>query len=124
MEIMKRTILGIMCLLFMSLTCQAQDVNGTQINLQAGYINPGGLGNQDPKSPLPSLTIGQDDHTLYMSNVGFDCVLRIIDDDDNVVYSTYVAASTNTVVLPSTLSGSYKIEFLTSDYYFWGYIDL
>ena len=81
-----------------------------------------GISGNMPRNPTQTIEIGQDDHTLYMSNVGFDCVLRIIDDDDNVVYSTYVAASTNTVVLPSNLSGSYRIELVTDDWLFWGYI--
>lgn len=92
--------------------------------LQVNYFDPyKGLGNQ-PRGPENPLTIGLEDHTLYMSNVDFDITLQLTDANDNVVYTTFVAANTSTVVLPSTLTGEYKIELIDDERCFWGYIEL
>lgn len=92
--------------------------------LQVRYFDPyeGLTGGQ--RGPVDPLTIGLEDHTLYMSNVDFDCELQILDENDNVVYSTFVVANTTTVVLPSTLSGDYQILLIDEDRYFSGWINM
>ena len=45
-------------------------------------------------------------------------------EQDEVVYSTFVAEGTTTIVLPSTLSGDYEIRFVGDTYYYYGYIEL
>jgi hypothetical protein len=51
-------------------------------------------------------------------------VLYIKDEDDNVVYTTTVYSAQTQVVLPSTLSGDYKIELQMGYWKFTGYIML
>ena len=70
------------------------------------------------------LSIGLEDHTLYMSNVDFDCELQILDENDDVVYTTFVAANTSTIVLPSTLLGEYQILLIDEERYFYGWLNL
>lgn len=97
---------------------------GQCVQLQVRFYDPSeGLesGTRGPEDPL---TIGLEDHTLYMSNVDFDVTLQLKDANDNVVYTTFVAANTSTVVLPSTLTGEYKIELIDDERCFWGYIAL
>ena len=77
-----------------------------------------------PRTPDPMLSIGLEDHTLYMSNVDFDCELQILDENDDVVYTTFVAANTSTIVLPSTLLGEYQILLIDEERYFYGWLNL
>jgi hypothetical protein len=52
--------------------------------------------------------------------------VQLLDEDGYVVYTTFVPASTPTVVLPSTLSGDYELRLIPSGsaYYFYGDITL
>jgi hypothetical protein len=47
-----------------------------------------------------------------------------LDDDDNVVYQTYVAAGVQFADLPSTLSGNYTLQLSNDTYPFTGVIGL
>ena len=94
------------------------------VQLQVRYFDPSHGLESESRGPADPLTIGLEDHTLYMSNVDFDCELQILDENDNVVYSTFVVANTTTVVLPSTLSGDYQILLIDEDRYFSGWINL
>ena len=122
---LKKLLLLTVSLLWVT-TMSAQHAPVTQyVQLQVHYFDPEGttLGER-PRGPEDPLTIGLEDHTLYMSNVDFDVTLQLKDANDNVVYTTFVAANTSTVVLPSTLTGEYKIELIDDERCFWGYIAL
>lgn len=88
-----------------------------------GFHN-GSVGHTPPKSPVDPPTVYQEDYTLSFASVHPAYALYIKDEYDNVVYSTMVGDTDTTVVLPSTLSGTYEIYLVTDDYYFWGYIAL
>lgn len=108
-------------------TQQMSAQNGMHIldvQLQVRYLDPTPSQVGRPRGPEDPLTIGLEDHTLYMSNVNFDVTLQLTDANDNVVYTTFVAANTSMVVLPSTLTGEYKIVLIDDERCFWGYIEL
>ncbi len=121
---MKRKLFCLICLLVLSITSQAQNAISTQIYLKVKYFDPTGTTNPDPKSPVDPPTVYQEDYTLSFASVHPAYTLYIKDEYDNVVYSTMVGDTDTTVVLPSTLSGTYEIDLVTDDYYFWGYIAL
>lgn len=66
----------------------------------------------------------QDDYVLTIPAFEDDFTLQLLDEDEIVVYFTYIPAGTTQVILPSTLSGDYEIRLvpLNSTYYFKGYI--
>lgn len=111
--------------LLWAVSISAQNAPVTQyVQLQVAIFDPSNGAGGLPRGPEDPLTIGLEDHTLYMSNVDFDVTLQLTDANDNVVYTTFVVANTSTVVLPSYLSGEYKIELIDDERCFWGYIDL
>ena len=121
---LKKLLLLTVSLLWVT-TMSAQQAPVTQyVQLQLMIFHPIGHQGDHPRGPEDPLTIGLEDHTLYMSNVDFDVTLQLKDANDNVVYTTFVAANTSTVVLPSTLTGEYKIELIDDERCFWGYIAL
>ena len=48
--------------------------------------------------------------------------LRIINEDGEVAYTTVI--NSTSLVLPSYLSGEYRIEIISGNFCFWGYIEL
>ena len=79
-----------------------------------------------PRMPAARPNVGQDGHTLYFNNVGYDLTLVLLDEDGEEVYTTIVPAGTTSVVLPSTLSGDYELQLNHDDslYYFYADIEL
>ena len=80
-----------------------------QVFLGVKYVDPD---NADPEHRLPVArpTIMQEEHILYFSNLGYDMALILVDDEGNDVYSTIVPVGSTSVMLPSTLNGSYELR--------------
>ena len=91
------------------------------IDFEGGYVDPN-LGSEHPRTSIPH--VGIDGYTLYFYTPCDGCVLRLSDENDNVVYSTVIPTGAATLILPSYLSGNYKIEIIQGFYCFWGYIEL
>lgn len=94
------------------------------INLEMGYEDPDYPSNDFPKSPIIIPHVSIDDYTLYFYTPCDGCFLRLSDENDYVAYSTVIPTGAATLVLPSDLSGNYKIEIIQGFYCFWGYIEL
>ena len=111
-----------------SMSVSAQNLpptNGEQIDLSVSIIDPyGNLGNGHPKSPIQPPYVTLDDHTLYIWSQHSGYALTLLDDNDTVVYQSYVAAGVQYAVLPTTLSGSYTLVLSDDTYMFTGVIDL
>jgi hypothetical protein len=76
------------------------------------------------KGPILMPTLWQNGYLLDFHGTHEDYVLRIVDATDSVVYSSAVPSYQIQVWLPTTLSGTYRIELLTDNYLFYGYISL
>ena len=84
---------------------------------------PGGNGN--PKTPITAPKVYIDDYTLLFEADHPEYVLYIKDENNNVVYTTTVYSTQTQVVLPSSLSGDYKIQLdFGGNYFFVGKIEL
>ena len=94
--------------------------NGSQISLTVEKIKDTELGNGYPKSPVQVPYVTLDDHTLYIWSQHSGYALTLYDDNETVVYQTYVAAGTQMVSLPTTLSGSYTLLLSDDTYLFTG----
>ena len=98
--------------------------NGSQISLTVEKIKDTELGNGYPKSPVQVPYVTLDDHTLYIWSQHGGYTLTLLDDNDAVVYQTYVAAGVQYAVLPTTLSGNYTLVLSDDTYMFTGMIGL
>ena len=98
---------------------------GDLVQLQVQIYDPVVSGNPMPKSPVEAPMASLDDHTLYLYDVAYDFTLMLVDENDDVIYSTFVPANTASVVLPSTLTGTYTLMLIPNGtYYFEGEIEL
>lgn len=114
-------------------SCLAAMLSFTSVNV---YADPEGIvlyvGYEDPnygdegqhKSPILVPEISIEDYTIYFNTPCDGCTLRLLDANDNVVYSTVIPTGTTSLVLPSSLSGEYKIQIIQGNIYFYGYINL
>ena len=112
-------LLGVMCLNATSLQ------PGSDIILEVGDVNPTNPHGGRPRTPITCPNVALDGHTLYLYSVSYDLTLVLVDEEDEVVYTTFIPANTSSVVLPATLSGDYEIQLYPGgDYYFYGWIEL
>ena len=101
-----------------------QPNQGVQVNLQVGWEDPIIGQNGFPKSPVQPPYVTLDDHTLYIWSQHGGYTLTLLDDNDTVVYQTYVVAGEQFADLPSTLSGSYTLQLSNDTYLFTGVVVL
>ena len=94
------------------------------INFNVGYENPQNPLDDDKRSLTLVPEVEIEDYTLTFYTPCDGCVLRLLDENDIVVYSTIIPIGTTELVLPSYLSGDYEIQIVQGNLYFWGYIIL
>jgi hypothetical protein len=111
------------CLSFLSTESFAFGGPGEDIPLIVGD-NPTSSGNPHPRTPILVPTASLDGHTFYINGGHADFVVQLLDEDDNVVYQTVMPSDVSSIVLPSTLSGTYQIQLLWGDWMFYGWINL
>ena len=110
------------CFLFLGgLSANAQS-NGYQIEFNIDDPTPMGPGHS--KTPVLMPTVWQDGYLLDFNGTHDDYVLRLVDATNTVVYSTVVPSYLTQVWLPTYLLGAYRIELLTDELLFYGYITL
>ena len=98
---------------------------GQRIHLQVNWGEETGLGHGDQKSPDYIPTVYLESHMLYFAEVFGDSVsIELADASGNVVYSDYLPAGTQTLSLPTTLSGTYTLFIYMGNYVFAGQITL
>lgn len=93
-------------------------------NIPMQIIDKDGVGNGHTYAPPRPWYIIQDDCTLTLPAFEDDYILELLDEDGDVVYSTFLPSGTTQVILPSTLSGSFEIRLVGDTYYYRGYIEL
>lgn len=117
---MKKVLLLFASVLFsFSMFAQAVQVQFSPID-----IDDLPLGNGHSKGPENLPVVYIQDYTLTFTVDHPEYVLYIKDENDVVVYTTTVYSTDTQVVLPSTLSGEYKIELVMGNWLFAGYINL
>ena len=118
---MKKLFLIVFGAFILSTSLPAQELVPLTVYIEENE-QPGGNGL--PKTPVQAPTVYIDDYTLLFEASHPDYVLRIKDEDGNVVYTTVVYSAQTLVILPSTLSGDYQIELVMGYWLFKGWINL
>ena len=85
----------------------------------------GGVNVPIPKSPELPLTIDITDHTLTLFDPFVESVsVELLDENENVVYTDWLAPGQTTLTFPNTLSGEYTIRLTVGSIYYIGVIEL
>lgn len=93
------------------------------LDLQVRYEDPS-IGKPIPKSPIQPPHVGIEDYTLYLYTPCDGCEVRIVNADMEVEYSTIIPNGTNSLDLPTELSGEYELEIIQGGICFYTYIEL
>ena len=115
-------------MLLCALIVRAEGTNGLgdQIDLTVSIIKKGSGEINQPRSPINPPSASIDGYTFYINSSHPDYVLQLVDasDGETVLFETFVPESVNSVVLPSTFEGEYRIQLIWGYWCFWGYITL
>lgn len=120
----KKRLLSVLLLVMAMMPFTSVSVYADPESIDLEYDDPenGGLGGQ--KTPIPIPEISLENYTLYFYTPCDGCTLRLLDENENVVFSTVIPTNTASLVLPSTLSGEYEIQIIQGNICFYGYINL
>lgn len=94
------------------------------IDLQVGIVDPNDGNDGQQKGPVLVPSISIDGYYLIFNTLCDGCTLRLLDENDIVVYSTIIPTGTTSLVLPSYLSGEYEIQIIQDNICFYGFITL
>ena len=91
------------------------------IPLQVRIWDPEGEHNGPHRTPTETPEVTLDDHTLSFDASCHGCTLRLVNADNEVEYTTVITSST--LVLPSTLDGTYELQIIQGEWCFYGDIE-
>ena len=96
----------------------------TDLFLQVKIEDPDNNLPGNPRSPVLIPEFTQDGYTLTAGSNTAGSTVELLDENDNVVFTSYIYIEGDTIVLPSTLSGTYTIRVTRGDITFVGEIEL
>ena len=86
-------------------------------------VNPSDGNGDHPRSPILVPVLYIDGYTLTTADNTLGSTIQLLDENDNVVFSTNVAIE-GEIYLPTTLSGTYTILVIRDDATFEGELEL
>ena len=124
---MKKVLFSILFCL-MALFCQSMTndpIIGELVNLHLTWDEDPIYQEEGPKSPPQVPTVSHDGSTLYFYQTYGEVVpVSLADVFGTTVFSSALPIGTTSLVLPSTLSGTYTLYIYTGGYVFCGQINL
>lgn len=81
-------------------------------------------GNPRPKSPIQIPEVYLDGHTLSFDAAIEGCEVRLLDEDGNVIFTDFIEENQTSLILPSTLSGTYELQIVSGNIIFYCEIEL
>ena len=120
----KRTII-ILTVISALLLWPSVNINAiSEIPLEATYIDPTHDQGDPHRGPVLVPEVSIEGYTLFFGTPCDGSVLRLLDEDGYVVYSTVIPTGTTTLPLPTTLSGDYELQIIRDGWCFYGWIEL
>lgn len=109
-------------IMMMALPFFSCQLNAAPLPLGYGYTDPTEGQGQPSRGPVTLPSVDIEDYTLTFSTPCYGWTLELIDGNDVVAYTTIITS--DTLVLPSTLSSSYQLRLIPNDgnIYFYGYV--
>ncbi len=121
---MKKFLLSFFCILAMPMMLTASNLTDGDLPLPLlPKIDPTEPNDPNQKSPIVVPVFYLDGHTLTASDNTIGSTVELLDENDNVVFSTYIYIEGD-IQLPTTLAGTYTIEVTRAGQTFIGEIEL
>ena len=96
----------------------------TELDVSVRIVDPDDPLGGFQRSPILIPELAIEDYTLYFITPCDGCTLRLMDANGQTVYSTGIPASCSSLVLPSTLSGTYELQIISGNLCFYTEIEL
>lgn len=77
-----------------------------------------------PRNPFQEPCVWQNGHTLVFDAAIEGCIVQLVDENEDVVFSDSIEENQTSLVLPSTLTGTYELQIIQGDYMFYCEIEL
>ena len=105
--------------------CQNIYAGGNDVHFYVSIIDISMEGPGNTKSPIHPLTATLDDHTLtFYSSFEEIVPVELLDEDENVTYTDWLAPGQTSLVFPSTFTVEYIIRLTVGSVYYIGVIEL
>ncbi len=93
-----------------------------QVHFEVVIIDSSDTQDEPQRNPTTAPTVEIENYTLTFITPCEGLVLRLVNEDDEVEFTTIISGST--LVLPSYLSGDYQLQIIRDNYIFYGNITL
>ena len=77
-----------------------------------------------PKSPVQIPEVYLDGHTLSFDAAIEGCEVRLLDEYENVIFADFIEESQTSLILPSTLTGTFELQIIRGSITFYCEIEL
>ena len=118
--------LTLCCLMATRVMAASEEPVGTPIDftVELNTIDPSDHGHQHPRTPVRPPKASMSDHTLHIQTAHPDYPILLLSSDETVVFESYIPSSVNEILLPSYLTGNYKLQLQSGRFSFTGEIEL
>ncbi len=116
------------CLILLALTIGLNyakaDGEGSNVPLECKPIKTSDELPPLPKSPIQIPVVYLDGNVLTFDAALEGCTVQLLDEEETVVSSDFIEENQTSLVLPSTLSGTYELQIICGDVIFYAFIVL
>lgn len=121
---MKKQFCLILLALVVGLNYVDADGEGNKVPLVCKPIKTDGEIPPLPKSPIQIPLVYLDGNVLTFDEALEGTTVQLLDEDENVIFSDSIDVNQTSLVLPSTLSGTYELQIVYGSIIFYCYIEL
>lgn len=76
------------------------------------------------RAPMRKPSLFIDGYLLQIENPRNGDIIRLVDTNGNILYSSVVDANSNQISLPGYLTGTFEIQLIRGRFCFYGYVEL
>ena len=121
---MKKCLCLIACLLTVTFVFAQTGGGGNNTPIPFKVINTDSQHNQPSKDIIQIPEVYLDGHTLSFDAAIEGCEVRLLDANENVVFTDFIEENQTSLILPSTLTGIFELQIIRGNIIFYCEIEL
>ena len=98
--------------------------NQTPLKVKIKQTNPESELTPLPKSPVHIPEVYLDGHALSFDAAIEGCEVRLLDANENVIFTDFIEENQTSLILPSTLTGIFELQIIRGNIIFYCEIEL
>lgn len=120
---MRKVFFSLILLVFASFSRAGVPVMWNQLNLQVKKLDPTNHAGPIKRVPVAIPSIYLSGNTLQFVSSCVGCTLQLVNDVGDIEYSIVIPENTESLTLPSYLSGEYELQIVRGQFCFYGYVE-